>query len=408
MGKSKNGGTRSFIRGRVGADVYSIGKDAAGKKQQIVRSLAETVANPQTAAQMRGRMIMSTVMQGVSAMSVLIDHAFDSVPSGQPCISEFISRNYAAIKADVAAHPASGNAFGLVKYGEKGAKQGTYVVSDGKALLPSAIVNAAAGAVITAAGESLTLGAVRSALGLSSGEFITLMGLSAGGALEFTRIHLSSTMADTTVITSDNVSSALGLESFGTPTVTVSGMTITIALANAQANSALIISKQVNGAYQHNKATLLAVTDPEYAADVALPTYPQGEQMILNGGNFNGGGSVTPVTPTYNPAIATVTANGNSVAKGSTNVQLAADGVITGSVQGLDPSVTYVALLDNSRSGTSAAPPAGAEVTISNNTFEIAPSETGDTGPYYLYLASKANGQYTVIEQWASFTWAES
>lgn len=408
MGKSKNGGTRSFIRGRVGADVYSIGKDAAGKKQQVVRSLAETVANPQTAAQMRGRMIMSTVMQAVSATSVLIDHAFDSVPSGQPCISEFISRNYAAIKADVAAHPASGNAFGLVKYGEKGAKQGTYVVADGKALLPSAIVNTAAGAVITAAGESLTLGAVRSALGLGSGEFITLMGLSAGGALEFTRIHLSSTLADTTVITSENVSSALGLESFGTPSVTVSGMTITIALANAQANSALIISKQVNGAYQHNKATLLAVTDPDYAADVALPTYPQGEQMILNGGNFNGGGSVTPVTPTYNPAIATVTANGNSVAKGSTNVQLAADGVITGSVQGLDPSVTYVALLDVSRSGTSAAPPAGAEVTISNNTFEIGPSEAGDTGPFYLYLASKANGQYTIIEQWASFTWAES
>lgn len=406
MGKSKNGGTRSFLRGRVGSDVYSIGKDAGGKKQQVVRSLAETVANPQTEAQMRGRMIMSTVMQAVSAMSVLIDHAFDSVPSGQPCISEFIRRNYAAIKADVAAHPTSGNAFGLVKYGEKGAKQGTYTVADGKALMPAAIVNAAAGAVITVSGDSLTLGAVRSALGLGSGEFITLMGLSAAGALEFTRIHLSNTLADTTVITSDNVNAALGLESFGTPSVTVSGMTITIALANAQANSALIISKQVNGAYQHNKATLLAVENPVYAADVALPTYPQGEQMILNGGNFNGGGSVTPVTPTYNPAIASVTANGNSVAKGSAKTTVTGGARISGTTEGLDPSVTYVAILDGNRTGTSAAPPAGGEAGIVNNAFQIMPDESGDTKSYFLYLCSKSGGDYTVIEQWSQFEWS--
>ena len=353
MGKSKNGGTRSFLRGRVGSDVYSIGKDAGGKKQQVVRSLAETVANPQTEAQMRGRMIMSTVMQAVSAMSVLIDHAFDSVPSGQPCISEFISRNYAAIKADVAAHPTSGNAFGLVKYGEKGAKQGTYTVADGKALMPAAIVNAAAGAVITVSGDSLTLGAVRSALGLGSGEFITLMGLSADGALEFTRIHLSSSLADTTVITSDNVNAALGLESFGTPSVTVNGLTITIALANAQANSALIISKQVNGAYQHNKATLLAVENPVYAADVALPTYPQGEQMILNGGNFNGGGSVTPVvppTPSYSPAFTSVTLKGQAWTKGQQKtIDNGGSNTIVATMEDGDPTKTYGLYINESK-----------------------------------------------------------
>ena len=30
MARSKSGGTRSFLRGRVGADVYSIGKDDNG------------------------------------------------------------------------------------------------------------------------------------------------------------------------------------------------------------------------------------------------------------------------------------------------------------------------------------------------------------------------------------------
>lgn len=46
MAKSKSGGTRSYIRGKIGADVYSVGKDGKGKRQQVVRSLAEQVANP--------------------------------------------------------------------------------------------------------------------------------------------------------------------------------------------------------------------------------------------------------------------------------------------------------------------------------------------------------------------------
>ena len=41
MAKSKNGGTRSFIRGRIGSDVYSVGKVGKGARQPVVRSLAE-------------------------------------------------------------------------------------------------------------------------------------------------------------------------------------------------------------------------------------------------------------------------------------------------------------------------------------------------------------------------------
>lgn len=341
MAKSKNGGTRAMIRGRVGADVYSIGKDGKGVKQQVVRSLAETVANPQTTAQMRGRMIMSTVMQAVSALSVLVDHSFDGYPAGQPSISEFIRRNYKLIKDDVAANPASGNAFGIVKYQEKGAKNGAYVVASGKQLIPSAAVNSATGLVITASGDSLTIAAVRSALGLGSEEFLTLMGLATDGTLEFTRIHLSDSLADSTVITSDNVNEALDLESVGTPEVVINGMTITISLAGAQANSALIISKKVNGAFEHNTAVLLTPSAPEFTADVALATYPVGEEMILNGGNFNGGGSVTPVTPTYNPTIQGVTVNGSAVSQGATAVAVANGNVISMTATSLDPSKTY-------------------------------------------------------------------
>ena len=287
MAKSKSGGTRSYIRGRVGADVYSIGKNGKGAKQQVVRSLAETVANPQTAAQMKGRAIMSTIMQAVSAMAALMDHSFDGVPVGQPCISEFIRQNYKLIKADVAAHPSSNNTFGIVKYGAKGAKQGAYVVSNGGQSLPSSVAVSATAMTITVPGTSLKIGDVRTALGLGNNEYLTLLGLSAAGKLEYTRIHLNASFDADTAITTANAAEALGLESFGTPSVSVAGQVITIALANAQANSAAIISKMVNGSYKHNSARLLAPSAPDFTFDVAIATYPQGEAMILNGGGFN-------------------------------------------------------------------------------------------------------------------------
>ena len=319
MGKSKNGGTRSMLRGRVGSDVYSVGKDAQGKRQQVVRSLAESVANPQTAAQMKGRAIMSTVMQAVSALSQVIDHSFDNVPAGQPNVSEFIKRNYALIKADVAANPASGNAFGIVKYGEKGAKQGSYIVADGKAYLPSALVNAATKATLTVSGGSLTVANIKAALGLGSDEYITLVGLTAAGAAEIARFRFGTTLSDDTVVTSSNIADLFAIEANCTPTVAVNGSAIEINLPNAQANSAIIISKLVSGVYEHNNATLLAVSAPAYTYNDAIETYPIGEARLLNGGNFNGGegGGVAP-TPETNPVITGVTLNGIAKTIGGT------------------------------------------------------------------------------------------
>lgn len=301
MAKSKSGGTRSYIRGRVGADVYSIGKDGAGKKQQVVRSLAETVANPQTAAQMRGRMIMSTIMQAVSAMSALIDHSFDGYPAGQPSISEFIRRNYALIKADVAAHPSSNNEFGLNKYQEKGAKHGAYVVSNGKALLPSGVVNSASALAITVAGSSMTQADLIESLGLSADDFITLLGITDAGELAYCRMHVRTDIAGSTAISGTDITDFFDIEGNDIPSFAVAGQVISIALTAGQANSALIVSRKSDSGYQHNKAVLIIPSAPQWTADVALATYPEGSQRFLNGGDFSGGGISPEPTPTPTP-----------------------------------------------------------------------------------------------------------
>ena len=325
MAKSKNGGTRSMLRGRVGSDVYSVGKDSQGKRQQVVRSLAEVVSNPQTIAQMKGRAIMSTVMQAVSALAQVIDHSFDNVAVGQPNVSEFIKRNYALIKADVEANPSGSNTFGIVKYGEKGAKQGEYVIAAGSAWLPAALANAAAKATLTVSGASLTVAAVKEALGLGIDEYFTLVGLTAAGAAEIARFRVGGTLSDETVITGSNIDQLFAIESNCTPTLTVNGLVIEIALPNAQANSTIIVSKVKDGAYIHNNATLLAVSAPDFTYDVAIATYPVGEARLLNGGNFNGGehGGAEPTPPTppvVQPQLTEFKIGGTDCLSGSKNV----------------------------------------------------------------------------------------
>lgn len=299
MAKSKSGGTRSYLRGRIANDVYSIGKDSKGAKQQVVRSLAEQVANPQTVAQMRGRMIMSTVMQAVSAASQIIDHSFDGVPTGQPSISEFIRANYALIKADVAAHPASGNTFSLNEYQQKGIMPGAWQVSAGKNEFPRSWVanwNTPSLDVIWG-GASVTKGDLMAALGLADGSFVTVIVITEDNKFGFVRLHNNTEVEDTTAVTSDNLSSCFNIEN---PLGADVEMTLTsessmntfkvmvLAVGAAGSNTAMgaIRSTPNNGGWIRTTTVLQQNIDGAGAADTVLPSYPEGSERFLNGGEL--------------------------------------------------------------------------------------------------------------------------
>lgn len=296
MAKSKSGGTRSYIRGRVGSDVYSVGRDAKGAKQQVVRSLAETVANPQTVAQMRGRMIMSTVMQAVSAMRPIIDHSFDNVPTGQPSISEFISRNYALIKNDVAAHPASGNQFSMNEYQEKGIKPGAYIVSAGDAVVPTAwTINSSGNLAFELPEGSVTIAKLKEVCGLGADDYITLVAFNGQKKFDFVRLRLNPDLADTTVIKAENVGSVFLQE--GTFEVAVELQANYVALDFSTNMSGgwvqcggFILSQKTDAGYRHSTCTIsdsgTFVFHNNVPADTALPTYPVGSEMFLNGGEL--------------------------------------------------------------------------------------------------------------------------
>ena len=288
MAKSKNGGTRSFIRGRIGSDVYSVGKDGMGARQQVVRSLAEQVSNPRSSAQMFGRMVMSTVMQAVSGLKPIIDHSFDGIATGQPSISEFIRRNYALVKDDAQAHPSADNQFALNKYQEKGILPGKYMISNGSVLKPTALAGSNTGGTIILTSDTLTVRGLKNALGLSADGYFTMVLVSAKNGAVYSRARLDQTLADATVISAQNVGTLFTFEGNVKATVTLEDTNIEFTLEKGEGAEAygIIVSEKIAGAWQHSQCVLSLYAEAGTAADVALPTYPTGAQMFLNGGNL--------------------------------------------------------------------------------------------------------------------------
>lgn len=85
MARSKQGGAWGFLRGKVGGMSYSIlgaDKSGSGKKEQIIRSLPESVKNPQTAGQTMQRMKLAPAQKFYKAFSELLSNAFQGIPYG--------------------------------------------------------------------------------------------------------------------------------------------------------------------------------------------------------------------------------------------------------------------------------------------------------------------------------------
>lgn len=350
MAKSKSGGTRTYLRGRVGSDVYSIGRDSKGKKQQVVRSLAESVANPRTSAQMRGRMILATLAQAVAVLRPIVDHSFDGVVGAQANLSEFNSRNYGLIKADIAAHPETGNAFGLVAYKEKGAKRGAYVISDGQAAIPAsmAITKASGIVTITLASDNVTIGGLKAALGMSAEEYFTLVGLQIDGAALYQRFRINPSLADSTVITADNLIDVFATEGNSAAALSLTANVIAITNAAIAGCCAVIVSKKSNGKFIHNEAVLGDGTDYDYSSNVALPTYPVGAEHYLNGGDIfglsesyvQGTASSEPAAETPS-AIASVTVNGSALGNGGQAVLVEGSNTVNANITAGTDSASY-------------------------------------------------------------------
>lgn len=405
-----------MIRGRVGSDVYSVGRDAKGKKQQIVRSLAETVSNPRTLSQMRGRMIMATIAQALAVLRPIVDHSFDNVTGSRANLAEFTSRNYALIKADIAANPNSGNKFGLVLYNERGAKRGQFIVADGQANVPNALTLTKDSGLltITLAADNLTIGGLKSVLGMTSEEYFTLVGLDANGQALYERFRINPSMNAATVISADNLANVFATEGNAVAAVSLSGNTISILLEAVATCCAVIVSKKANGKYIHNEAVLGGGTNFENAANVALPTYPVGQQDYLNGGDIFGLNEAFVQSTENNPqpeqpgsetpsSISSLTVNGSAMTSGSTKQVQAGDVAIVAQIAAGTVAGTYgLYVVSGTQPQVGASVAAGDITAVSGSS--VSKTFTMEDSGATRYIGLTKDG--AVIQRWGAIAFA--
>lgn len=288
MAKSPVGGSRAYLKGRIGSDVYTLGKDGNGKRQQVVRSLAEEVSNPRTSSQMFGRMIMATIAQAAKAMNPIIDHSFDGKAIGQPSISYFTKLNYGLVKDDAKAHPSSGNTFGLKKFQEKGITVGPWVISQGKAQPRPEYYFEDKTFYFNLGTTDFTVGHLKKAWGIGADGYITIVCVT-DGVFEYVRVHFATSLADDTMITAENLATMFTVE--GNVNVTFSATGGLAGIEPAFNSAAIyaagyIISEKTSAGWSHSKCKLTKHGTPTFNADTALPTYPTGTAQFLNGGDL--------------------------------------------------------------------------------------------------------------------------
>jgi len=100
-------------------------------------------------------------------------------------------------------------------------------------------------------------------------------------------------------------------------TIALSGNNVVITLSEFSANAGIIVSRKVSTGYQHSSVTLATPTSPSWTAEVALTTYPVGQERFLNGGGEES--EVSPFEPApFDTSISSATFKGAAWSKGAT------------------------------------------------------------------------------------------
>lgn len=267
-------------RGKVGDLVFS-----RANGQQITRSRATVVSNPQTEKQMIQRIILNTVAQAYSRMAEICDHSFEGVPVGQRSMSRFLTLNMNALRTKVANYiNEEGTMEGVYAFAPKGTNIFTpnhYIISSGQ--LPEvqvAAISATDGAtiLIAKAADIPTYAEVIASLGLQRGDQLTFIGqelyTDGRAAFKFARVILDPRNADGTQAELSTPFLANGVVNLPSPrnegsdvkfTTVAGGIAFDLG-ENSQYGAGVIVSRQKSdGSWLRSNCTIALTADLPYA-----------------------------------------------------------------------------------------------------------------------------------------------
>lgn len=348
-----------MIRGRVGADVYQLGRTGAGSKQQIVRSMPEEVANPQSLTQMEQRMVLGTVAAAFKLLKPVINHSFDGVTPGIASISAFRKMNFPLVRDFYLNGADDGYQFSLNEWKERAALCGAYVVANGakrfntmagggwKIEPGTSDVFLELSVSVPVKDNKIYLSDFKQAWQVGSDGIVTVVGIVATGAhssrLGYYQLKFKSGLADNTIIatfpnsgyeptTKASVSDIFDVDANLNPVISMYCMrdeetqmaSIGPKLeglqdADAQGGAyGLIGAWKTAKGYVHNYARLdCTLTGSAHYRDNSkvIDTYPRGKSAFLDGGDEYP--HVEPInpeppTPVVNPVLTELRSSGTS------------------------------------------------------------------------------------------------
>lgn len=285
--------------------------------KQITKDRVYDVKNPRTEAQMRQRMLMTTIGAAYKTLKSIADHSFEGYSSGMQCMRQFNSRNLNRFKQAAAAKGSV--AFNEYKDGDinpmpfilaSGSLPGFAFKFDGTSNLE--IVGEKEGADFT------TAEGIYAALGVQRNDLITFCTVIGEGAttngvysykaenFNIVRLYCDKSgkvtkPADAFTISTNNDQASI--------TMSTAANAITIKTGAADFG-AVIQSRKNDSGWLRSDAVMIVTEDVISGVKTAnqLATYPVGTELILNNGPManQGDAEATEPKPGVNPLSYTV------------------------------------------------------------------------------------------------------
>lgn len=291
--------SKGFFGIRTGSTKNFTFSELNGK--QITKERVYRVKNPRTMAQMRQRMLMTTIGAAYSYLKVIADHSFEGKTVGQMCMAEFMRLNLNkfrdASKNDNATYAFNG-------YKDKLINPMRFILSKGSLPEMPFVVNTLNQIELSYnVGELKTAKDVYDAMGIQEGDLVTFVWVIGSSSLVRnvfqytpTRLNIVRLYANKAGVVATPHDAFTFDANHSDLDINVNVSAGVLKLTSTEANfGAVILSRQAGGTWLRsnsamagNKSIIAGVT-----VENQLNTYPIESELILNGGEMNNQATVT-------------------------------------------------------------------------------------------------------------------
>lgn len=268
---------------------------------QITKERVYKVKNPRTIAQMRQRMLMTTIGAAYSFLKVIADHSFEGKTVGQQNMSEFMRVNLNKFRAGAQDDNAS---YAFNSYKDKLINPMRYILSTGTLPEQPFVVNSQNQIEMSYnVGDIATAKDVYDAMGIKEGDLVTFVWVVGNSSLTKGVFNYTPSQLNIVRLYADKVGAVATPHDAFTFDSNQSGLDINVTasagvlkLTTTEANfGAVILSRKTGNMWLRSKSSMVGNKSIIAGVKVGnqLSTYPIESELILNGGEMTGKPSVT-------------------------------------------------------------------------------------------------------------------